>query len=148
MHFGGGTPTYFSPKQLETVISMIKETFPNFSADAEISCEVDPRYFTKEHMDVLKAAGFNRLSFGVQDLNEDVQKTIHRIQPYETTQNVMNIARDAGIHSINIDLIYGLPHQNKKTFHETIEKVIKLNPDRLAVFNYAMYLAYENNEKI
>ncbi|QDF28928.1 oxygen-independent coproporphyrinogen III oxidase [Halarcobacter anaerophilus] len=137
MHFGGGTPTYFSPKQLETVISMIKETFPNFSADAEISCEVDPRYFTKEHMDVLKAAGFNRLSFGVQDLNEDVQKTIHRIQPYETTQNVMNIARDAGIHSINIDLIYGLPHQNKKTFHETIEKVIKLNPDRLAVFNYA-----------
>jgi len=137
MHFGGGTPTFFSPEQLEEVISMIKEVFPNFSTDAEISCEVDPRYFTKEHMDVLKAGGFNRLSFGVQDLNEEVQKTIHRIQPYETTQNVMNIAREAGIKSINIDLIYGLPHQNKKTFHETIEKVIKLNPDRLAVFNYA-----------
>ncbi|NVJ52637.1 MAG: oxygen-independent coproporphyrinogen III oxidase [Campylobacteraceae bacterium] len=137
MHFGGGTPTYFSPEQLEEVISMIKEVFPNFRADAEISCEVDPRYFTKEHMDVLKAGGFNRLSFGVQDLNEKVQKTIHRIQPYETTQNVMNIAREAGIKSINIDLIYGLPHQNKKTFHETIEKVIQLNPDRLAVFNYA-----------
>ncbi len=137
MHFGGGTPTFFSPEQLEEVISMIKEVFPNFSSDAEISCEVDPRYFTKEHMDVLKAGGFNRLSFGVQDLNEEVQKTIHRIQPYETTQNVMNIAREAGIKSINIDLIYGLPHQNKKTFHETIEKVIKLNPDRLAVFNYA-----------
>ncbi len=137
MHFGGGTPTFFSPEQLEKVISMIKEVFPNFSTDAEISCEVDPRYFTKEHMDVLKAGGFNRLSFGVQDLNEEVQKTIHRIQPYETTQNVMNIAREAGIKSINIDLIYGLPHQNKKTFHETIEKVIKLNPDRLAVFNYA-----------
>ncbi|RXJ88305.1 oxygen-independent coproporphyrinogen III oxidase [Arcobacter sp. CECT 8983] len=137
MHFGGGTPTFFSPSQLEEVISMIKEVFPNFSADAEISCEVDPRYFTKEHMDVLKAGGFNRLSFGVQDLNEKVQKTIHRIQPYETTQNVMNIAREAGIKSINIDLIYGLPHQNKKTFHETIEKVIQLNPDRLAVFNYA-----------
>ena len=137
MHFGGGTPTYFSPEQLQTVISMIKEVFPNFSADAEISCEVDPRYFTKEHMDVLKAGGFNRLSFGVQDTNEEVQKTIHRIQPYETTQNVMKIARDAGIKSINIDLIYGLPHQNKKTFHKTIEQVIKLNPDRLAVFNYA-----------
>lgn len=137
MHFGGGTPTFFSPEQLKEVISMIKEVFPNFSSDAEISCEVDPRYFTKEHMDVLKAGGFNRLSFGVQDLNEEVQKTIHRIQPYETTQNVMNIAREAGIKSINIDLIYGLPHQNKKTFHETIEKVIKLNPDRLAVFNYA-----------
>jgi len=137
MHFGGGTPTYFSAQQLEDVISMLKTTFPNFSQDAEISCEVDPRYFTKEHMDVLKAGGFNRLSFGVQDLNEEVQKTIHRIQPYETTQNVMNIAREAGIKSINIDLIYGLPFQTKKTFHETIEQIVKLDPDRLAVFNYA-----------
>jgi oxygen-independent coproporphyrinogen-3 oxidase len=137
MHFGGGTPTYFSAQQLQDVISMIKTTFPNFSEDAEISCEVDPRYFTKEHMDVLKAGGCNRLSFGVQDLNEEVQKTIHRIQPYETTQNVMNIAREAGIKSINIDLIYGLPYQTKKSFHETIEQIIKLNPDRLAVFNYA-----------
>ncbi len=137
MHFGGGTPTYFSPEQLENVISIIKTTFPNFSEEAEISCEVDPRYFTKEHMNVLKAGGFNRLSFGVQDLNEEVQKTIHRIQPYETTQNVMNIAREAGIKSINIDLIYGLPYQTKKSFHETIEQIIKLNPDRLAVFNYA-----------
>ncbi len=137
MHFGGGTPTFFSPEQMQEVISMLKKTFPNFSDDAEISCEVDPRFFTKEHMDVLKAGGFNRLSFGVQDLNEEVQKTIHRIQPYETTQNVMNIAREAGIKSINIDLIYGLPHQNRQTFHETIEQIIKLNPDRLAVFNYA-----------
>jgi len=137
MHFGGGTPTYFSPEQLNEVIKMLKETFPNFSDDAEISCEVDPRYFTKEHMDVLKEGGFNRLSFGVQDLNEQVQKTIHRIQPYETTQNVMNIAREAGIKSINIDLIYGLPHQNRKTFKETVKEIIKLNPDRLAVFNYA-----------
>ncbi len=137
MHFGGGTPTYFSPEQLNEVIKMLKETFPNFSNDAEISCEVDPRYFTKEHMDVLKEGGFNRLSFGVQDLNEQVQKTIHRIQPYETTQNVMNIAREAGIKSINIDLIYGLPHQNRKTFNETVKEIIKLNPDRLAVFNYA-----------
>lgn len=137
MHFGGGTPTYFSPSQLNEVIGMLKSTFPNFSDDAEISCEVDPRYFTKEHMDVLKKGGFNRLSFGVQDLNEEVQKTIHRIQPYETTQSVMNIARNAGIESINIDLIYGLPHQNRKTFSETVKKIVKLNPDRLAVFNYA-----------
>lgn len=122
MHFGGGTPTYFSPTQLQEVISMIKTVFPNFSEDAEISCEVDPRYFTKEHMNVLKAGGFNRLSFGVQDLNEEVQKTIHRIQPYETTQNVMNIAREAGIKSINIDLIYGLPHQNKKHFMRQLSK--------------------------
>lgn len=137
MHFGGGTPTYFSPEQLKDVISMIKKVFPNFAPDAEVSCEVDPRFFTKEHMAVLKDGGCNRLSFGVQDLNEEVQKTIHRIQPYETTLNVMNIAREAGINSINIDLIYGLPHQNKKTFHETVKQVLTLNPDRLAVFNYA-----------
>lgn len=116
---------------------MLKQTFVNFSDDAEISCEVDPRFFTKEHMDALKEGGFNRLSFGVQDIDPQVQKTIHRIQPYETTQNVMQIARDAGIKSINIDLIYGLPHQTAKSFHNTIEQVIKLNPDRLAVFNYA-----------
>ena len=137
MHFGGGTPTYFSPEQLDEVITMLKTTFPNFSPEAEVSCEVDPRFFTKEHMAVLKKGCCNRLSFGVQDLDEDVQKTIHRIQPYETTQNVMKIARDAGINSINIDLIYGLPHQNKKTFHETIKQILTLDPDRLAVFNYA-----------
>ena len=137
MHFGGGTPTYFSPEQLDEVITMIKATFPNFSPEAEVSCEVDPRFFTKEHMDVLKKGGCNRLSFGVQDLNEEVQKTIHRIQPYETTQNVMQIARDAGINSINIDLIYGLPHQNRKTFNETVKQILTLDPDRLAVFNYA-----------
>ncbi len=137
MHFGGGTPTYFSPEQLDEVICMIKETFPNFSSEAEVSCEVDPRFFTKEHMAVLKKGGCNRLSFGVQDLDENVQKTIHRIQPYETTQNVMQIARDAGINSINIDLIYGLPFQNRKTFHETVKQILTLNPDRLAVFNYA-----------
>ncbi len=137
MHFGGGTPTFLEPNQLKEVIDSIKETFPNFANDAEISCEVDPRYFNQGHMDVLKAAGANRLSFGVQDLDENVQKTIHRIQPFATTQNVVNIARKAGIESINIDLIYGLPHQTKKSFAKTIRDVVKLNPDRLAVFNYA-----------
>ena len=137
MHFGGGTPTFLAPEQLGEVIDSIKSTFPNFSSDAEISCEVDPRYFTKGHMDVLKAAGTNRLSFGVQDLNPKVQETIHRIQPFETTQNVVKIARDAGIKSINIDLIYGLPHQTKETFAKTIRDIVKLDPDRLAVFNYA-----------
>ena len=137
MHFGGGTPTYFSPEQLEEVISAVKDIFPNFAPDAEVSCEVDPRYFTVEHMNVLKAGGCNRLSFGVQDLDEIVQKTIHRIQPFELTQNVINIARDAGIHSVNTDLIYGLPHQTKESFKKTLEKMLTLNTDRFAVFNYA-----------
>jgi oxygen-independent coproporphyrinogen-3 oxidase len=137
MHFGGGTPTYFSPEQLDEVIQMIKTSFPNFSDSAEISCEVDPRYFTKEHMDVLKKGGCNRLSFGVQDLDPEVQKTIHRIQPYETTLNVVKIAREAGIKSINVDLIYGLPHQNRETFNQTLHQILKLDADRFAVFNYA-----------
>jgi oxygen-independent coproporphyrinogen-3 oxidase len=88
-------------------------------------------------MDVLKKAGCNRLSFGVQDLDPKVQETIHRIQPYSTTQKVVQIAREAGIKSINIDLIYGLPYQTKETFSQTIRDIVKLNPDRLAVFNYA-----------
>jgi oxygen-independent coproporphyrinogen-3 oxidase len=137
MHFGGGTPTYFSPEQLEEVIKTVKEIFPNFASDAEVSCEVDPRFFTVEHMNVLKAGGCNRLSFGVQDLEEEVQKTIHRIQPFELTQNVINIARDAGIHSVNTDLIYGLPHQTRESFKKTLGKMLTLNTDRFAVFNYA-----------
>jgi len=137
MHFGGGTPTFLEPEQLKEVLDSIRETFPNFSPEAEVSCEVDPRFFTQGHMDVLKEAGCNRLSFGVQDLDPQVQQTIHRIQPFETTQNVVKIARDAGIKSINIDLIYGLPHQTKETFAKTIRDIVKLDPDRLAVFNYA-----------
>ncbi|MDD3008564.1 MAG: oxygen-independent coproporphyrinogen III oxidase [Arcobacter sp.] len=137
MHFGGGTPTYFSPSQLEEVITSVKEIFPNFASDAEVSCEVDPRHFTIEHMNVLKAGGCNRLSFGVQDLDEEVQKTIHRIQPFELTQNVIKIAREAGIHSVNTDLIYGLPFQTRESFKKTLEKMITLNTDRFAVFNYA-----------
>ncbi|MEN8718285.1 MAG: oxygen-independent coproporphyrinogen III oxidase [Sulfurovum sp.] len=137
MHFGGGTPTFFSPEQLRIVIKTIKSIFPNFSTDAEISCEVDPRFFTQEHMDVLKEGGVNRLSFGVQDLDEKVQKTIHRIQPFELTQNVIKIARNAGIKSINTDLIYGLPFQSRESFKNTLEKMLTLDTDRFAVFNYA-----------
>ncbi len=137
LHFGGGTPTFFSAGELNEVYTAIYDTFPNFDPTAEISCEVDPRFFSKEHMEVMKQANLNRLSFGVQDLDPKVQQTIHRIQPYETTLNVVKIARDAGIKSINIDLIYGLPFQTKESFARTLEQIIKLNPDRLAVFNYA-----------
>jgi oxygen-independent coproporphyrinogen-3 oxidase len=137
MHLGGGTPTFLEPSLLKEVLNSIKDTFSNFSNDAEISCEVDPRFFTKEHMKILKEAGINRLSFGVQDLDSKVQNTIHRIQPFEITANVVKIARDAGIKSVNIDLIYGLPYQTRETFAKTIRDIVTLNPDRLAVFNYA-----------
>ena len=138
LHFGGGTPTFFNEKQLAKVISLIKTTFPNFSKDAEISCEIDPRYLTQEQLNVLIEGGFNRISFGVQDFNSRVQKAIHRIQSYQETKKCVDMARESGkIYSINIDLIYGLPYQTFESFKETLEKVLTLNPDRVAVFNYA-----------
>ncbi|MBM0637349.1 oxygen-independent coproporphyrinogen III oxidase [Campylobacter sp. VicNov18] len=137
MHFGGGTPTFFSAKQLDNLIVKIKSIFSNFSHDAEISCEVDPRFLNEEQAEVLVQHGFNRISFGVQDFDERVQKEIHRIQSFELTQNALNLVRNKGIKSVNVDLIYGLPFQSLQSFAKTLEKVRLLNPDRLAIFNYA-----------
>ncbi|MCE3036262.1 oxygen-independent coproporphyrinogen III oxidase [Helicobacter sp. faydin-H20] len=137
LHFGGGTPTYFSAKQLEEVITLIRSTFTNFASNAEVSCEIDPRHFTEDQMIVLKNGGFNRVSFGVQDFDEKVQKAINRYQSMELMQNVVGIARKHGIFSINFDLIYGLPYQDINTFEETLKKAISLKPDRFAIFNYA-----------
>jgi oxygen-independent coproporphyrinogen-3 oxidase len=137
MHFGGGTPTFFSPEQLDRVIGLIKKSFPNFTKDAEISCEIDPRFFTKEHMDVLKKGGFNRISFGVQDFDPKVQEAVHRIQTYDVTKAAIDLARANGIESVNVDLIYGLPFQTFETFKKTLQLARSLDADRFAVFNYA-----------
>jgi oxygen-independent coproporphyrinogen-3 oxidase len=137
LHFGGGTPTFFDKKQLQRVINLIKKHFKNFAKDAEISCEIDPRYFTNEHMEVLKSGGFNRISFGVQDFDPKVQEAVHRIQSYEVTKKAIDITRDAGIKSVNVDLIYGLPYQSFETFKKTLNLALELDADRYAVFNYA-----------
>lgn len=137
MHFGGGTPTFFNTAQLERIIGAIKRYFKNFAKDAEISCEIDPRFLTKEQLDVLTNNGFNRISYGVQDFNDEVQKAIHRIQPYDVTGNAVKMAKEAGIKSINMDLIYGLPYQTFESFQETLRLAVSLDPTRLAVFNYA-----------
>ena len=137
MHFGGGTPTFFSAKQLEIIIKEIKSYFPNFVSDAEISCEIDPRHINEDQMRVMSEAGFNRVSFGIQDFNEKVQTAVHRIQPYEVTKNAMDLARKYNMISVNTDLIYGLPYQTLETFKETLDLVLTLDPDRFAVFNYA-----------
>ncbi|EEO25925.1 oxygen-independent coproporphyrinogen III oxidase [Helicobacter winghamensis] len=137
LHFGGGTPTFFSASELEFLIALLKKTFPNFSDDAEIACEIDPRFFSLEQMRALKNGGFNRLSFGIQDFDENVQRAIHRIQPFSLVQDSINIARNFGVTSINFDLIYGLPFQTLDTFKNTLELALKLNPDRFAIFNYA-----------
>jgi oxygen-independent coproporphyrinogen-3 oxidase len=137
MHFGGGTPTFFSANELERIIKMIRKTFPNFSVDAEISCEVDPRFLDENQMKVLREGGFNRISFGVQDFDKEVQEAVHRVQPYEIVKDSNDLARNYGISSVNIDLIYGLPYQNLTKFKDTLEKSVSMNPERFAVFNYA-----------
>ena len=137
MHFGGGTPTFFDEVQLKKVIDLIHKYFKNFSKEAEISCEIDPRFFTKGHMAVLKEGGFNRISFGVQDFDPKVQEAVHRIQPFDVTKNAIDIARAAGIKSVNVDLIYGLPYQTFETFKKTLHIARELDADRFAVFNYA-----------
>ena len=137
MHFGGGTPTFFSAEQLKVVISEIKSYFPNFRDDAEISCEIDPRHINEDQMRVMSEAGFNRVSFGIQDFNEKVQVAVHRVQPYNITKEAMDLARKYNMVSVNTDLIYGLPFQTLETFKETLSLALTLNPDRFAVFNYA-----------
>ena len=137
MHFGGGTPTFFSASQLDEIISEIKSYFPNFVQDAEISCEIDPRHINEAQMQVMASHGFNRVSFGIQDFNEKVQVAVHRVQPYNVTKDAMDLARKYNMHSVNVDLIYGLPFQTLETFKETLSLALTLNPDRFAVFNYA-----------
>ena len=137
LHFGGGTPTFFSAEQLDRIIKAIKAHFPNVTADAEISCEIDPRHIDEAQMKVLHEGGFNRVSFGIQDFNEKVQEAVHRIQPYDITKKAMDLARKYKMHSVNVDLIYGLPHQSLASFKETLKLAVTLDPDRFAVFNYA-----------
>ena len=136
-HFGGGTPTFYSAYELDEIVSYIKSKFPNWSDEAEISVEIDPRFFNEDQMKVFEKHGFNRISFGVQDFDEKVQKEIHRIQPYELTKNAVDLARRYGVNSINVDLIYGLPYQTFESFKSTLQQAFSLQPDRLAVFNYA-----------
>lgn len=136
-HFGGGTPTFYKAFELDEIVSYVKSKFSNWSSKAEISCEIDPRYFNEEQMKVFQKHGFNRISFGVQDFDPKVQKEIHRIQSYELTKGAVDLARNYGIDSINVDLIYGLPYQSFESFKKTLELAFSLNPDRLAVFNYA-----------
>jgi oxygen-independent coproporphyrinogen III oxidase len=135
-HWGGGTPTYLSPAQLEDLFSFTRERFA-FAPDAEIGLEVDPRVTSREHLEALRRLGFNRLSMGIQDFEPKVQQTIHRVQPYELTRDLIGAARELGFGSLNIDLIYGLPHQTADSFRATITQALRLAPDRVAMFSYA-----------
>jgi oxygen-independent coproporphyrinogen III oxidase len=135
-HWGGGTPTYLTPEQIEDLFGAVRARF-TFAADAEIGIEVDPRVTSREHLETLRRLGFNRLSMGIQDFHGEVQKAIHRIQPFELTRDLLFAARELGFESINVDLIYGLPYQSPERFAHTVDQILQLAPDRVALFSYA-----------
>jgi oxygen-independent coproporphyrinogen III oxidase len=147
LHFGGGTPTFLLPDELRELGGMIRRRF-NVAPNAEFGVEIDPRRLTKDHIGALREIGCNRVSLGVQDHNPQVQLAIHRIQPREVTEQAIKWAREAGIEMVNIDLIYGLPGQTPATFERTLDEIVELEPDRLAVFSYAHVPWIKPSQKI
>ncbi|MEZ8640417.1 oxygen-independent coproporphyrinogen III oxidase [Vibrio splendidus] len=136
LHFGGGTPTFLTKTQITRLMMILREEF-NFTADAEISIEVDPREIELDVLDHLRNEGFNRLSIGVQDFNKEVQKLVNREQDEEFIIAMVKRAKELGFRSTNLDLIYGLPKQTQALFAETLKQVLEMKPGRLSVFNYA-----------
>jgi len=136
LHWGGGTPNYLSLEEVELLWQKINRHF-EFDSNAEVSIEINPRYVDRNYIFFLKSLGFNRISFGIQDFNPQVQEAVNRVQPEKLLFDVMEWIKDAGFESVNVDLIYGLPFQSLQTFEETIAKTVKLDPDRIAVFNFA-----------
>lgn len=138
LHLGGGTPTYLSNAQLGELMAALDAAF-HFAPPAarEFSLEVDPRTLTPEQIHELRTLGFNRLSFGVQDFDADVQKAVNRIQSEEQVVALVQAAREAGFQSVSVDLIYGLPLQTVASFDVTLDKIIALRPDRIAAYSYA-----------
>ena len=136
MHWGGGTPSYLYPEEIRDIGNYIKSKF-DFADDIEASVEIDPRGLAREHLEAFREIGFNRTSFGVQDFNLQVQEAINRVQSEEITRQTVLWARELGFESINLDLIYGLPYQTLESFAVTVEKIIDISPNRIAVFNYA-----------
>jgi oxygen-independent coproporphyrinogen-3 oxidase len=147
LHFGGGSPTFLRPDEIRRLGEIIHKHF-TFAPDIEASVEVDPRRLTREHLVALREIGFNRASMGVQDFNPKVQEAVHRIQPREMTQQAMDWMRELGYNSINLDLIYGLPFQTPESFNETLDTILEMKPDRLAVFSYAHVPWIKPSQKI
>lgn len=136
MAFGGGTPTFLTPEVMTHLVSSLKERL-SFDPDIEQSIEIDPMTVDDHYIDVLSGLGFNRFSFGIQDLNDEVQKGIGRVQDEALIYRNIRHLQALGHTAINLDLIYGLPHQTPQTFEETINKVIDLHPSRIAMYGYA-----------
>lgn len=136
IHWGGGTPSYLEPEEIRELAGFVREQF-TVAPDAEFSVEIDPRGLRIEHLQAFKESGVNRLSLGVQDFDERVQRAVNRIQPESLTRDAIAWSKQVGIDQINIDLIYGLPLQSVETFGKTLQKIVELAPNRVAVFNFA-----------
>jgi oxygen-independent coproporphyrinogen-3 oxidase len=136
LHWGGGTPTFFSLEQIQSLFDAISSNF-EFEPGAELAIEVDPRVTTSEQLDLLRSFGFNRISLGVQDFSSEVQAAIGRNQSFEQAKTLFDNSRKIGFSGINIDLVYGLPCQTVEGFQSSIDKVVKLGADRVAVYSYA-----------
>ncbi|QYZ64865.1 MAG: coproporphyrinogen III oxidase [Gammaproteobacteria bacterium (ex Lamellibrachia satsuma)] len=138
LHWGGGTPTFISHDEMRELVRQTRKHFTLLDDDSgEYSIEIDPREALGDTIKVLRELGFNRMSLGVQDFEESVQKAVNRIQSKEDTLSVLQSARDEGFRSISIDLIYGLPFQSLGSFEGTLDQILEVDPDRLSVFNYA-----------
>jgi oxygen-independent coproporphyrinogen-3 oxidase len=135
-HWGGGTPTHLDPTQICRLFAVLDDSFPT-APDAEVSIEVDPRVTGPAHVEALRACGFNRISMGVQDFDPRVQQAIHRIQGVELTGALVERARASGFASVGLDLIYGLPFQTVASMERTLDEVVALGPDRIALYAYA-----------
>ncbi|HSW19275.1 MAG TPA: oxygen-independent coproporphyrinogen III oxidase [Ramlibacter sp.] len=136
LHLGGGTPTFLSDDELAQLMAMLRRSF-KLTPGGEYSIEVDPRTVDARRLQALARLGFNRISFGVQDFDPDVQKAVHRVQPAEQVFALVDEARRIGFESINVDLIYGLPRQTSASFARTVAQVCQLRPDRIALYAYA-----------
>ncbi|MHB1213366.1 MAG: oxygen-independent coproporphyrinogen III oxidase [Thiobacillus sp.] len=147
LHWGGGTPTYLNPDDIRRLMAMMRRHF-SVAPDAEISCEADPRELTRAHLVALRESGFNRLSFGVQDMDPAVQQAVNRIQSGALIQQVIDWSRELGFSSINLDLIVGLPKQTVESFSRTLDQVTVWAPDRLAVFAYAHVPWMKKHQKL
>jgi len=136
LHWGGGTPTFLSRDEMKQLMAALDARFPR-GAGCECAIEVDPRHAPPGTLEFLAGLGFNRVSLGVQDFDAEVQKAVHRIQPEPLVRRVVAEARANGFRSVNFDLIYGLPKQTLDSFNRTLDQVIALDPDRIALYNYA-----------
>jgi oxygen-independent coproporphyrinogen III oxidase len=145
-HWGGGTPTYLEPAQLADLFGAVTRHF-DVDPRGELAIEIDPRVTTAEHIDTLRALGFNRLSLGVQDCTEAVQAAINRYQSEAETRSLLARAREVGFESINVDLIYGLPFQTLEGFGRTVDAIVDMRPERLAVYSYAHVPWIRGNQK-